>query len=1208
MKQSFLLRAVAFMVALACAIGASAYTFQSGDIYYNVTSSSGKTVEVTYMDDSYYSLHAYEGSITIPSSVYYSGSYYTVTRIGDRAFYNADGLTSLTIPNTVLSIGELAFCWQEDHYCNRLTSITIPNSVKTIANEAFRKCYALQTVVIGDGVTSIGESAFSKCIGLTSVTIGSSVTSIGANAFWGAGYDPDVSSSNPTGLTITSKAVNPPTIQSTTFPSKTYSYATLKVPSGSKTAYQSANYWRNFSYIQEFYTLNQALNVSGGTITFLSEGNYPWITMQGSGRVYAQSGNAGVSSSTSEMTATISIAQTSTLSFDFKAWGEGSSYDVCRFLIDGVEQFKYGARDNDWETYSVDLAAGNHTLTWSYSKDGNVNPTGDYFAVDNVAFTAKPEAYACYTSSNTTLTFYFDTQRSSRSGTTYDLNSGSTYPLWSYDESVVSATKVVFNSSFANARPTTTYGWFYGMSKLEYFTGMEYLNTSEVTNMGNMFNRCSALTSIDVSHFNTANVTNMSSMFADCSGLWSLNLRSFNTANVTNMSGMFSDCSGLQNIELSSFNTANVTDMSNMFAYCSGFDWFKTLDLSSFNTSRVNSMRGMFHSCCNLVTILAGRYWSTESVTDSYNMFYSCISLVGGQGTTYSSLNPKDKTYAHRDGGPSNPGYFTAPTEAYAVYTPSNTTLTFYYDNKLDTRPGTRYYLNEGSNNTDWHNDGTNASVTQVVFDPSFADARPTTTCDWFYEMRKLQSITGMKEYLNTSQVTDMSYMFTYCQALTSLDLINFNTSKVTKMSYMFGICTNLQTIYVGSGWSTDAVTSSYMMFTTCTSLVGGMGTTYNASHLDKAYAHIDGGTSNPGYFTAGNEAYACYTPSNTTLTFYFDTQRSSRPGTTYDLNRGHSDNGWEIDGTNKYVTKVVFNPSFADARPTTTYSWFYNMQNLQTITGMSYLNTSEVTNMAYMFCGCEKMTSLDVSSFNTANVTDMNSMFRDCCVLSSLDVSNFNTANVTNIAYLFAFCEELTSLDLSSFNTSKVTNMSGLFVKCSSLTSLNLSSFNTSKVTNMSELFRGCNGLTSLDVSNFNTSNVTNMSSMFYDCTDLQTVYVGNDWSTAAVTQSTEMFFNCTSLVGGKGTTYHENHVDAAYAHIDGGPSNPGYFTAKQDFQRGDVNGDGNVTISDVTALIDLLLGGGTINNPAADCNGDSNVTISDVTALIDFLLGGTW
>ena len=1012
-QQSFLLRFVVLVAAVMCAIGASAYTFQSGDIYYNVTSSSGKTVEVTYMDDSYYSLGAYDGSITIPSSVYYSGSYYTVTRIGDRAFYNADGLTSLTIPNTVLSIGELAFCWQEDHYCNRLTSITIPNSVKTIANEAFRKCYALQTVVIGDGVTSIGESAFSKCIGLTSVTIGSSVTSIGANAFWGAGYDPDVSSSNPTGLTITSKAVNPPTIQSTTFPSKTYSYATLKVPSGSKTAYQSANYWRNFSYIQEFYTLNQALNVSGGTITFLSEGNYPWITMQGSGRVYAQSGNAGVSSSTSEMTATVSVAQTSTLSFDFKAWGEGSSYDVCRFLIDGVEQFKYGARDNDWETYSVDLAAGNHTLTWSYSKDGSVNPTGDYFAVDNVAITAKPEAYACYTSSNTTLTFYFDTQRSSRSGITYDLNTGNNSPGWFTDGICANVTKVVFDPSFANARPTTTLDWFINMQNLESITGMSYLNTSEVTSMRNMFRDCEQLASLDVSHFNTANVTTMFCIFAGCSSLTSLDVSGFNTSKVTDMTDMFYDCSGLRSLDVSGFNTSKVTKMNAMFYGCSGLTG---LDLSNFNTSQVTDMNRMFTGCSGLTSLDLSSF-NTSQVTDMMSMFLNCTSL---RSLDVSSFN--------------------------------------------------------------------------------------------------------------TAKVTNMSHMFGSCWNLASLDLNSWNTEKVTEMIDMFYNCRSLTSIYVYNGWNTNMVNVSTGMFYNCPRLVGGQGTTYNESNPhDKTYAHIDGGPSNPGYFTDKNApvAYACYTPSNTTLTFYYDNQRSSRTGTTYNLNTGANDPGWW--GYN--VTQVVFDPSFVNARPTSTFAWFAEMLNLESITGMSYLNTSEVTEMAWMFYGCSGLTSLDLSHFNTSKVTSMDIMFHDCSNLINLDLSSFNTSNVTDMSNMFSYCQSL------------------------------------------------------------------------------RTIYVGSGWSTAAVATSNNMFNNCASLVGGKGTAYSStNPKDKTYAHIDGGPSNPGYFTDKNAGQRGDVNGDGNVTISDVTALIDLLLGGGTINNPAADCNGDSNVTISDVTALIDFLLGGTW
>ena len=347
-------------------------------------------------------------------------------------------------------------------------------------------------------------------------------------------------------------------------------------------------------------------------------------------------------------------------------------------------------------------------------------------------------------------------------------------------------------------------------------------------------------------------------------------------------------------------------------------------------------------------------------------------------------------------------------------------------------------------------------------------------------------------------------------------------------------------------------------MFTDCTSLVGGQGTVFDASHVDAAYAHIDGGPSDPGYFTvAGTEAYAVYTPENTMLTFYYDIERSSRTGTTYNLNTGEQDTGWKTDGTNANVTRVVFDPSFTNARPTTTYLWFYLMKNLLTIEGIEYLNTSEVTNMAHMF----------------------------------------NT------------CSSLTSIDLSHFNTSKVTEMRVMFCNCTGLTSLDLSSFNTSNVTNMFNMFGGCSSLTSLDLSSFNTSNVTNMGRLFYDCSRLTTVYVDEDWSTEAVTSSSYMFHINNNLVGGKGTTYNaSNPKDKAYAHIDGGPSNPGYFTDKNAGLRGDVNGDGIVNISDVTALIDLLLADGTISNPVADCNQDGIVNISDVTALIDYLLSGTW
>ncbi|MBQ6166585.1 MAG: BspA family leucine-rich repeat surface protein [Muribaculaceae bacterium] len=277
-------------------------------------------------------------------------------------------------------------------------------------------------------------------------------------------------------------------------------------------------------------------------------------------------------------------------------------------------------------------------------------------------------------------------------------------------------------------------------------------------------------------------------------------------------------------------------------------------------------------------------------------------------------------------------------------------------------------------------------------------------------------------------------------------------------------------------------------------------------------------------------EAYACYTTSNTTLTFYYDNQRSLRPGTTYDMNTGYNYPDWYSDGTNLNVTKVVFDPSFAGARPTSTIYWFFALFNLQSITGLEYLNTSEVTDMAWMFFYCSNLTSLDFSHFNTSKVNSMYNML--------------------------GYCQSLTSLDLSSFNTSQVISMS----------------------------------------------------SMFDHCANLQTIYVGDGWNTAAVTISQDMFKDCTSLVGGQGTTYNASHIDKAYAHIDGGPSNPGYFTAAgATFLRGDVDGDGNVSIADVTALIDILLSG-TAAPAAADADEDGTVGIADVTTIIDYLLSGHW
>ena len=174
--------------------------------------------------------------------------------------------------------------------------------------------------------------------------------------------------------------------------------------------------------------------------------------------------------------------------------------------------------------------------------------------------------------------------------------------------------------------------------------------------------------------------------------------------------------------------------------------------------------------------------------------------------------------------------------------------------------------------------------------------------------------------------------------------------------------------------------------------------------------------------------------------------------------------------------------------------------------------NTSNVTEMSYMFYGCNSLTSLDVSNFNTSNVTDMRNMFINCSGLTSLDVSSFNTSMVTHMGSMFNGCTGLTSLDVSNFNTSMVTNMYSMFYNCTSLTTLDLSGWNTSNVTNMYCMFSDCNSLTSLDVSNFNTSNVTNMSYMFYGCTSLTTLDLSG-WNTSNVTSMDSMFNGCSNL-----------------------------------------------------------------------------------------------
>ena len=213
------------------------------------------------------------------------------------------------------------------------------------------------------------------------------------------------------------------------------------------------------------------------------------------------------------------------------------------------------------------------------------------------------------------------------------------------------------------------------------------------------------------------------------------------------------------------------------------------------------------------------------------------------------------------------------------------------------------------------------------------------------------------------------------------------------------------------------------------------------------------------------------------------------------------------------------------------------------TINGLNKFNTNKVTNMGYMF-SWSSVNTIDLSSFNTSNVTTMQNMFETSNATTIIGLNKLNTSKVVNMYGMF-WNTKVTTLDLSSFNTSNVTDMSFMFNGSEAATIKGLKKFNTSKVTNMNGMFSATQ-LSTLDLSNFNTSNVTDMSKMFYNNKKLTTIYVSNNFVTGKVTSSTNMFKDSTKLVGGFGTIYSSSKIDKTYARIDGGTSNPGYFTSK--------------------------------------------------------------
>jgi len=503
---------------------------------------------------------------------------------------------------------------------------------------------------------------------------------------------------------------------------------------------------------------------------------------------------------------------------------------------------------------------------------------------------------------------------------------------------------------------------FTGLLNVVTIEGLEYFDTSNVKDMRGMFGQTRRLTSLDLSNFDTSSVTDMRGMFSNA-GLTSLDLSGFDTSNVTNMSWMFETAERLTNLNLSGWDTSDVTDMSYMFSRASQLT---TLDLSGFDVSNVTNMESIFlhtHSLTNLN--LPG--WNTRNVTNMSSMFASTRALTSLDLSDWDTSNVTNMR-----------GMFADTSELINLNLSS-------WDTRNVTDMGGMFVQAGSLANLDLSNFDT-SNVTMM--DSMFA---------WTPSLENLD-LSGF----DTSSVTNMSRMFAGASSLECLDLSGFDTSNVTNMSQMFSYASSLISLDLSS-WDTRNVTEMWWMFEGASSLrqltlkenfvfrgnialppvpqndtyTGrwqnvGTGTPANpqgefvftsaqlmdnfngATMADTWVWQPRIATGNPPYGTIGEDGAPWRLYDNGTLVV---------DAGTIDWNDYHSP--W--DAFRNSIYRIEFTgPIIGGA---SLRSLFANLENVVSIEGLGYFDTSNVTNMRRMFYNANSLTSLDLSNFNTHNV-----------------------------------------------------------------------------------------------------------------------------------------------------------------------------------------------------------------------------------------------
>ena len=700
---------------------------------------------------------------------------------------------------------------------------------------------------------------------------------------------------------------------------------------------------------------------------------------------------------------------------------------------------------------------------------------------------------------------------------------------------------IKIHSALKSAVPLSMKSMFDSFDNVTTIIGMENLNSSEVTNMQAMFAESPKLKSVDLSHLDMSRVTDMSNMFYGTESLTSIDFSACNVESVTTMKQMFYACRKLKTVIFGKkFKTDKVTDMSYMFQSCESLE---ALDLSNFDTKKVTTMQNMFASCKSL-PMLDLRNIYTTAVTNTSYMFSGCSSLreilfkgnMSKQDNITNSLNMfQNCSVLTGENGTTIEG--NPLDKSYARPDQGPTSESPGYFSKTPREIYGKYTSDE-----DGH-------VLVIYYDRNKTDG--DYTIDEWTSSSTVKNFTKrviFDESMKYARPTSTSGWFFEFEVLTGFDHLEYlNTSAVTDMSDMFFDCKSLEELDLRT-FDFTCVVNTNDMFGDCSAL--------NVIYCATDFREL------PNLFTSDNMFNGCNSLEGG--------EGSKVEDGYFDADFAHVDDA-EDPGYFTAEPKPVYYAALADDGKTMTFyydinikknngnsSWIFDekyggfsdeqREAVQTIVIDASLKGGKPAFMGFWFHGftnAEKIEHLDY--INTEDVQNMMSLFDGCQHLVNLDLSSFNTKNVVSMSSMFNDCKELRLINFgNNFKTDKVADMSYMFNGCLSLKRLDLNNFNTANVTDMSYMFSYCEELNRLDINHFDVSKVENMDAMFKQCYNLEFISCySNDWAEMAtnLTSSDKMFDDCWSIVGEKETTYSDdNSNDIHFAHYDA-QGNPGYF-----------------------------------------------------------------